>query len=350
MNDAARHRNQDDFLYDRVNIMVATNAFGMGIDKSNVSFVIHYNMPKNIESYYQEAGRAGRDGERAECILLFNSKDVSTAEYLIEHSAEDSDDPETRDEMIKNNLALLREMTFYATSGDCLRARLLGYFGELAENYCGNCSNCLSHYRKVYVTVDAQKIVSCVYRLKERNLRFGKGVVTQILQGSRAERITEFHLDSLSTYGIMKETDARRIGDIMDYLVANGYLALQRVDAGARPFSVLAMTDKSREIIIERKPLEIMLPDGGVSSSGTAGGERETKDEALFGKLKALRFKLAKEAGVPAYIVFTDAALHAMCLKLPTNKSEFLAVPGVGKVKADRYAKEFTTLIKEYIG
>jgi ATP-dependent DNA helicase RecQ len=330
---ARRTAVQDAFLRDDLQVVVATVAFGMGIDKPDVRFVVHYDMPMNIEGYYQETGRAGRDGMPAEALLLFGMQDVVTARWLIERGS----DPE----QIRVELHKLRAMIGFAESLGCRRRALLGYFGEELAEDCGNCDVCLDPPQRYDATEHAQKVLSCVYRVGQR---FGARYVVDVLRGANNERVRELRHDRLSTYGIGKELSAAAWLSIVRQLIHCGLL---RQDVAA--WSILRLTPAAWTVLRGERRIELAVPREGRTPSRTKRqrltADGRTVDERLFQRLRELRRSLASQEGVPAYVVFSDATLAAMAVHRPRSAEELLRISGVGRAKLERYGEAFLKAI-----
>jgi ATP-dependent DNA helicase RecQ len=325
MGDQDRKTSQEAFIHDEASVMVATNAFGMGIDKSNVRYVLHYNMPKNMEAYYQEAGRAGRDGDPSECIILFGAQDILLQKFMIEETV---CSPLRK----KNEHHKLQIMIDYCHTIRCLRRYILEYFGEGdVPEHCERCGNCSDDYEKNDITVEAQKILSCVVRVRGR---YGAGLVAEILKGSRNKKVLQLRFDRLSTYGIMDEYTLQEIKDLINLLTAEGYLTLSGIDfpvvkLGQKAVAVL----KGNEIVWQRRPKKKEAP----------------KSDLLFEKLRRLRKTIAEREAVPPYIIFPDSTLNEFCQWLPLDEESMLRVKGVGQIKMQKFGDEFLQLLREHV-
>ncbi len=345
LDEEERAANQEDFLHDRKTVMVATNAFGMGIDKSNVSFVIHYNMPKSIEAYYQEAGRAGRDGADAECILLYNSSDVTTAKFLIHNSSDNEElDSEEREVIRQQDLERLAMMVGYCKTNECLRGYILEYFGQKHPEVCGNCGNCRSAFELVDITREAQMILSCVKRIYDRlGYYVGIAVIARVLQGSKEKKLLQLGLDELSTYGLLKTTGRTQIRAMADHLEELGYLLTESEHQTVR------LTPKASQVLYRGQTVQMQVKKEQEAPAHPGAVSKLSWDEAdLYDVLRELRGELAREANIPAYVVFSNATLQDMARKKPRTMMDFKRVSGVGELKASWYGKVFLERIRDY--
>ena len=330
LSNEARKEYQENFINDDIKIMVATNAFGMGIDKPNIRWVLHYNMPQSIENYYQEIGRAGRDGEDSECVLLFSPGDVHTQKYLVEVGIEN---PERKRVQYKK----LQQMVDLVYSNTCYRKSILNYFGEPFLEDCNNCSNCLNEGEVVDKTLDAQKVISCIARMKRS---FGATMIIDVLRGSKNKKVLDLGFDTLTTYGIMKNYSNEDLKTFINTLVSHGFLDVVENIGPRGSFPTIKLNEQSLKVI--REEIKVEFKEDKVTKS------RYVENE-LYEMLVSLRSEIAKEEGIAPYMVFGDATLKNMASVYATNKEEMLNISGVGQIKYEKYGKRFKDIIEKYI-
>ncbi|MDW2796660.1 DNA helicase RecQ [Clostridium boliviensis] len=349
LSDAERRTNQDDFIYDKSLIMVATNAFGMGIDKSNVRYVIHYNMPKNLESYYQEVGRCSRDGEPGECLLLYGGKDVVTNQMFIDSNQDNQElDPVTRKLVEERDRERLKKMTYYCFTNDCLRDYILRYFGEYKDNYCGNCSNCLTGFETVDVTDIAAAIIGCAETSRQR---YGAAVIMDTLHGANTAKIRNYRMNENPHYAVLSKVPVYKLRQVMNHLLLNEYLSATNDE-----YAIVKLTKKAGAVLNGEETvwMKMAKEEEKVSSDKANKKGKKTssavlklspEEEILFEKLRTLRLKIAKEEKVPPYIVFSDKTLIHMSVHKPRTREDMLSVSGVGAFKYEKYGERFLEIM-----
>ena len=341
LEETERAENQENFVYDRKSIMVATNAFGMGIDKSNVSFVIHYNMPQSPEAYYQEAGRAGRDGSAAVCVVLYSGGDVTTARFLIDHPAEgETPDPVQRERDLKR----LDAMVDYCKTQSCLRGKLLSYFGQPHPENCGNCGNCNADFEPADMTREAQMILSCVCRIRDKLGYFvGANMVAKVLKGSKDKKLLQNGLDKLSTYGLMATMELSKIQDMIHHLETEELL---RTEPEHRSLRLLPGAE---EVLRGKRTVTMLRPKAQPGRQTHSAKAATGQNDALYEELRLLRLELAREAGIAPFMVCSNATLQDMVRICPATPEQFKTVYGIGDQKAARYGKAFLGKIRQHI-